>query len=156
MENASKALVIAGGMLIALLVLGALMLMFNQIGDYEKAQTVNEKNSQIAKFNEDFERYTYSDIQGIDVISIINKVCDYNKKDGIANSVNYDIKMSVTIQNLNGNQYTINKDSTSTGIQNVKDIINNNSALKTKKVISYQNSDYQDGQIQNLYFRFEN
>ena len=31
MENASKALVMAGGILIALLVLGALLLMFNQV-----------------------------------------------------------------------------------------------------------------------------
>ena len=36
MENASKALLMAGGMLIALLVIGALLLAFNQIGDYEK------------------------------------------------------------------------------------------------------------------------
>ena len=36
MENASKALLMAGGILISLLVIGALVLMFNQIGDYEK------------------------------------------------------------------------------------------------------------------------
>ena len=57
MENASKALVMAGGILIAILVIGALLLMINQIGSYEKTQTVNVKDSQLAQFNYDFERY---------------------------------------------------------------------------------------------------
>lgn len=98
MENASKALIMAGGILIALLVIGALLLMFNQIGSYEKAQTTSEKNSQLAQFNSDFERYTDDNgIKGVDIISIINKVTDFNNKSGVANSVNYDIKMSVTV-----------------------------------------------------------
>lgn len=104
MENASKALLMAGGLLIALLIIGALMLMFNQIGDYEKAQTVNEKNSQLAQFNTDFERYTDDNgIKGTDVISLINKVINYNakaKNGGTTNSVNYNIKMSVTVSGL--------------------------------------------------------
>ena len=54
MENASKALTIAGGILIGLLVIGALILMFNQIGDYEKAQSKVDKNSQLAEFNNDY------------------------------------------------------------------------------------------------------
>lgn len=101
MENASKALIMAGEILIAILVIGALMLMFNQIGSYEKAQTSNVKDSQLAQFNIDFERYTDDNgITGADIISIINKVVDYNKKEGITNSVNYDIKMSVTVSGL--------------------------------------------------------
>ena len=42
MENASKALIIAGSILIGLLVIGALILMYDQIGDYEKAQSNND------------------------------------------------------------------------------------------------------------------
>ena len=57
MENASKALLMAGGVLIALLIISALILMFNQIGDYEKAQDASKKDSQLAEFNKDFERY---------------------------------------------------------------------------------------------------
>ena len=97
MENASKALVMAGGILIAILVVGALLLMVNQIGSYEKAQTTNVKDSQLAQFNYDFERYTDDEITGADIISIINKVADFNNKEGVSNSVNYDIKMSVTV-----------------------------------------------------------
>lgn len=105
MENASKALIMAAGILIALLIIGALLLMFNQIGDYEKAQSSNEKVSQIADFNKEFEGYTDDNgITGGDIISLINKVIDYNnkaKKGGVANSVNYDIKMSIKVSGLN-------------------------------------------------------
>lgn len=104
MENASKALLMAGGILIALLIIGALVLMFNQIGDYEKGQQSNEKNSQLAQFNLDFERYMDDKgITGADIISLINKVNDYNNKannGGVNNSVDYSIKMSITISGL--------------------------------------------------------
>lgn len=104
MENASKALLMAGGILIALLVIGALVLMFNQIGNYEKSQDESKKNSQLAEFNKEFEKYLDDkEITGADIISLINKVVDYNNKaknGGVANSVDYDIKMSITITNL--------------------------------------------------------
>ena len=104
MENASKALLIAGGMLIALLIIGALVLMFNQIGDYEKGKQGVEKNSQIAEFNMDFVRYTDDKgITGADVVSLINKVIDYNnraKNGGVNNSVDYNIKMEITVSEL--------------------------------------------------------
>lgn len=235
MENASKALIMAGGILIAILVIGALMLMFNQIGSYEKAQTSNVKDSQLAKFNMDFERYTDDNgITGADIISIINKVVDYNQKDGIANSVNYDIKMSVKVSGLNEfmKKYPVESDITSlfsddvlkmgkngnnkyfseiitqyTGYENqytlpvmsklsssydeikskmkergissdtsqkynelIKEITGKNisnpprlnaigqykqySEFKSAKFVSDQDSDYNNGQIQNLYFKF--
>lgn len=107
MENASKALLMAGGMLIALLIIGALLLVFNQIGDYEKAQTSNEKASQVADFNKEFIRFV-DDVHGYDLITVINKVIDFNKKDGstgnekdIGNSVDYSKKITVKITNMN-------------------------------------------------------
>ena len=113
MENASKALLMAGGILIALLVIGALVLMFNQIGEYNRVQDVNKKSSQIAEFNLDFERYLDDKgITGADVVSLINKVVDYNVKaqnGGVENSVDYNIKLSITISNLDGGEGSFNK-----------------------------------------------
>lgn len=81
MENASKALLMAGGILIALLVIGSVLLMFNQIGNYRRANTDSEKSSQIADFNKDFVRYADGEeIKGVDIISLANKVVDYNQK----------------------------------------------------------------------------
>ena len=74
----------AGGILIAILVIGALLLMINQIGSYEKAQTSNVKDSQLAQFNYDFERYTEKQIKGIDNLGkktfeeIKKKLAEYN------------------------------------------------------------------------------
>ena len=103
MENASKALLIAGGMLIALLIIGALVLMFNQIGDYEKGQQGIEKTSEIAEFNKDFVRYTDGNIKGVDIISLANKVINFNSKDGISNSIdhNYKITLKINVKNFN-------------------------------------------------------
>ena len=53
MENASKALVMAGGILIALLVVGALMLMINQVSYYQKSESTSEKAQQQAEFNKE-------------------------------------------------------------------------------------------------------
>lgn len=104
MENASKALLMAGGMLIALLIIGALLLVFNQIGDYEKAQTTSEKTSQVADFNKEYAKYSGDNIKGYDVITIINKAIDFNSKEGTtketANSVDYSKKITITITNM--------------------------------------------------------
>lgn len=102
MENASKALLMAGGILIALLVIGALLLMFNQISDYQKSESNVTKNTQLAQFNMDFERYLDDKgISGSDIVTLANKISDYNSKEGTSkeatNSVDYSIKMSLTV-----------------------------------------------------------
>lgn len=97
MENASKALLMAGGILTALLVIGALILMFNQLGTYRKGNTNAEKNSQIAEFNRKFEKYAEGEINGTDIISLANQVVNYNTSNAKTNSINYDKKITVTI-----------------------------------------------------------
>lgn len=57
MENASKALLMAGGILIALLILGALIMMFTSLQDYQNTNDAQTKNSPIAQFNNQFEPY---------------------------------------------------------------------------------------------------
>lgn len=109
MENASKALLMAGGILIAILIIGALLLMVTQIGDYQRTKDSGAKSSQIAKFNSDFERYLDDKgIKGTDIVSLINKIQDYNNSQvnntkgnsGTTNYVDYNIKMSITISGL--------------------------------------------------------
>lgn len=97
MENASKALLMAGGILIALLVIGALMLMFNQLSYYQKSNSDNKKESQLVDFNKEYVQYTYDDLKGYELISLINKVNDYNSKTDVGNSVDYDKKITVNI-----------------------------------------------------------
>ena len=43
MENASKALLMAAGVLIALIIIGALLLMFNNLSNYQETNTQNTR-----------------------------------------------------------------------------------------------------------------
>lgn len=109
MENASKALLIAGGVLIALIIMSLLVVTFTKIGDYQKSQSTSSKESELAKFNRDFERYTEGEIKGVDIVSLINKIHDYNtKKESIlggdsatdSTAIDYNIKMELTVSGL--------------------------------------------------------
>lgn len=97
MENTSKALLMAGGVLIGILVIGALVLMVNQLGSYQRQNFSSEAEKQVAQFNQDFTRFTDQNIKGIDIVTLVNKVIDHNKRSGSVNSLNYDIKITLTI-----------------------------------------------------------
>lgn len=80
MENASKALVMAGGVLIALMILGALILMFNNLSSYQETDTETTRSAQITEFNNQFETYNRTNIRGSELYSLLNKVIDYNRR----------------------------------------------------------------------------
>lgn len=62
MENASKALIMAGGILIALLIIGSLVLMFTSLQDYRNSEEQSTKDTQVANFNDQFEPYKKEDL----------------------------------------------------------------------------------------------
>lgn len=80
MENASKALLIAGGVLITILVLGLLLLAFQQMTEYYETQQGIRDAEDVAAFNSEFTNYNRQDVSGTDMISLINKVVDYNTR----------------------------------------------------------------------------
>lgn len=80
MENASKALIIAASVLIALLIIGALLLMFNNLTRYQNVGKENEKEAQVIEFNNQYETYNRKNVRGSDIYSIFNRVIDYNKR----------------------------------------------------------------------------
>lgn len=80
MENASKALIIAGGVLVALMIIGALILMFNNLSNYQNSEIQSTREAQITDFNKQYEVYNKKDIRGSDLYSILNKAIDYNQR----------------------------------------------------------------------------
>lgn len=80
MENASKALIIAGGVLIALIIITMFIIMFNNLANVKKNQEEQIKTEQISAFNAEFEAYNKKLMYGTDVITLINKVVENNKK----------------------------------------------------------------------------
>ena len=57
MENASKALIIAGGFLIAILVISLLVTGWNKLTYFSKTQEEIQTVEQIIEFNKEFESY---------------------------------------------------------------------------------------------------
>lgn len=103
MENASKALLIAGGVLLAIMVVSLLILTFTKISDYQSSAQTLQKDSQLAQFNEQFVQYAQKDTKGTDLITLLNRVIDYNQKTIGAGDINYDNKITVKVI-LNGFQ----------------------------------------------------
>lgn len=80
MENASKALMIAGGVLVALIIITMFLMMFNNLSNIKKEQEEATKVEQVEAFNAGFEAYNKKIMYGVDVITLINKVAENNKK----------------------------------------------------------------------------
>lgn len=80
MENASKALLMAGSILIALMVIGVLVLMFNNLSYYKRSSDENIKQAQIIEFNNQFETFNRPEVRGTELYSLLNKVVDYNRR----------------------------------------------------------------------------
>lgn len=80
MENASKALIIAGSVLIALMIIGALVLMFSNLTSYQETNTQNTREAQITEFNNQYTTYARNNVRGSDLYSLLNKVVDYNRR----------------------------------------------------------------------------
>ena len=78
MENASKALLIAAGILIGLILITMIIYGHGQISGYYKIKEENKKIEQLAEFNKQFIGYNRNDVRGSDLLSLVNKIADYN------------------------------------------------------------------------------
>ena len=84
MENASKALIMAGSVLIALMIIGALILTFSNLTAYQETNTRSTRSTQMAEFNSQYETYNRKDVRGSDLYSLLNKAIDYNRRESTA------------------------------------------------------------------------
>ena len=80
MENATKALIIAGGMLIAMLIVGLLVFGYNQLRNVQESKIEEEEREQIVEFNKRFEAYNKKVVRGYQMISLANLVYDTNTR----------------------------------------------------------------------------
>lgn len=77
--NMSQALKIAGGLVIALVIIAALMYFFKALSPLQTQIDEIKAFEQTADFNKEFEVYNKNIMYGLDVISVINKAASYNK-----------------------------------------------------------------------------
>lgn len=80
MENASKALLIAGGMLMVMLVIGLVLYVRQNYSDYYASQEEFKNIENVTQFNKQFTSYERNDVKGNELISLINKIIDYNDR----------------------------------------------------------------------------
>ena len=78
MENAAKALEMAGGILIAILVITMFTYMFNNLSENQAVQTYNAETDKLKAFNAKYLAYDKSILYGADIISVINQALSNN------------------------------------------------------------------------------
>lgn len=104
MENASKALLMAGGILIAILVIGLVAYMINSSGNLLRATEDTELAEQTLAFNKEYEAYNKKLMRGTDIVSIINKVNSNNEK----HEDEPEYKMSIKFTLIEDIEYEVN------------------------------------------------
>lgn len=97
MENASKALLMAGSILISLVIIGALIFMFRNITGYQKTAGTVTEEKQIAEFNKEYTSFE-KNLYGSELLSLINKAVDYNTK----NTADGYTPITITLEVKNG------------------------------------------------------
>ena len=100
MENAAKALEIAAGVLLAVIILSLIAYFFSTISEWPTQEDSMESAEQLAKFNLEYEVYEKSAMYGVDVISCLNKAKSNNEK--------YVEGSSFLSGNRYGDEFTIN------------------------------------------------
>lgn len=96
MENASKALLIAGGILLSIILLSLLMYMFTSANTMAEAQDNKNLNKQINDFNKSYTAYDKKRMYGTDVITVVNKAIDHNRRMDIGETDPYYVNIVVT------------------------------------------------------------
>ena len=78
MDNASKALLMAGGVLVALIIIAILARTYTNISKIQQTQLTAEEEAELVAFNEQYTKYLNQHVYGTEVISVINKSLDNN------------------------------------------------------------------------------
>lgn len=81
MENVSKALLIAAGVLIGLIVLTMLVVMHRQVTSYYTAKEKARTFEQLQEFNSQYTPYNRKNVRGNELISLINKIINFNDQE---------------------------------------------------------------------------
>lgn len=80
MENATKALLIAGGILIAMMILSLLIYVFGSASDFAESQDKKALAQEVKEFNKGYEAYNKKKMYGTDIITVVNKAINNNRK----------------------------------------------------------------------------
>lgn len=80
MENAAKALRIAAGVIIGVLLVALLWYMYHQFVEIPRQEEENAKEEQMVEFNKKYMAYDKQNLKGNKIISLMNMAIDNNVK----------------------------------------------------------------------------
>ena len=110
MENASKALIMVAGMLLAILIISLLIYAWSLFSKYQSSKDELADIEDVAKFNEQFADYDRDGVLGYEILSLVNKVSDYNyRKSNSADARNDENRKTITLEINMGNETTRKK-----------------------------------------------
>lgn len=137
MENASKALLMAGAILISIIIIGLFIKEYGIIVSYKKNSVNEEEQKQIAMFNEQFTQYLGKYIYGTDVITNINKI----------QNLEYIVKIKISFTN---DGYTYETESSKSTIKDIEFVGNDNTDIINSVVNSseFKNKAFQCSKIE--------
>ena len=122
MENASKALMIAAGTLIGIMIIGTLVYFYNSLKGFPEQQNEAELLKQISAFNTEYEAYNKKIMYGTDLISVLNKAKNNNEKyvkgnflTGFTYDMDYVIDIEFSLKSALEEQITVKYYNNATG-----------------------------------------
>lgn len=105
MESANKAIIMAFGMLVAVMILATIVYVFNHLKVLPQGDDLQEELEQVTAFNLEYEVYDKKIMYGVDVISVLNKAKSNNDKyvqgrffSGIGYNTDYIIDIEVRLE----------------------------------------------------------
>lgn len=96
MENISKALIIAGTIIITVMLMTLLWNLYSNFQKIHKIDDETEKFEQDTEYNKKFRAFNRSDVKGIDILSLYNLVEDYNLRE-VTNPTTSGINVTINI-----------------------------------------------------------
>lgn len=97
MENASKALIMAGSVLIAIIIIALLYSFITTLSTMQQEEDLLLLAEQTEKFNREYEAFQKKLLRGTDVVTVINKAMANNKKYDDQETV-YDINIKFKLK----------------------------------------------------------
>lgn len=116
MENASKALLMAAGILIAIILISLLVAMYKGVSLFQRQQVSQEDVARIEEFNSFYTKYSGRYVYGTEVITVINQTVNNN----------YEVNVEV---NINSYSYSDSRTTNLIKTENLKIIDDSNQEI---------------------------
>lgn len=141
MENASKALLMAAGVLLGIIIISFTIYVFRSVADFSNEYEESQEKTRTASYNNKFEKYDREDLTIHDIISAANL-----SKQIKENDQSVDIKVMLNGTNISKK----NEDDMNEFIKSDKEYeLNNNGKIKKYRCLNIL---YLDGRVSEIRF----